>query len=109
MAKRGLPKKGGQEHLPGAEPMPKNEKVHSAAIRYAEARDERMAFGKEEKGLKTTLTELMLREGLSVYEYGDVRVDLDTKNEIKVKIGSEPEPAEIESNGRLAPSAEDRC
>lgn len=90
------PKKGGQEHLPGAEPMPKNVRVHSAAMRYAEARDERMALVKQEKGLKTMLTELMLKEGLTRYEYGDVRVDLDSKSEIKVKIGPEPEPAEIE-------------
>lgn len=90
------PKKGGQEHLPGAEPMPKNAKIHSAAMRYAEARDERMSVGKEEKRLKTVLTEAMLSEGMTCYAYGDVRVDLDTKNEIKVKIGNEPEPAEID-------------
>lgn len=92
--KKPRPKKGGQEHLPGLAPA-KNTKVHGLAMRYAEARDERMECGRAEKALKTSLIEMMHKEGLTSYEYGDVRVDLDTKEEIKVKIGSEPEPSEV--------------
>lgn len=81
-------------YLPGMAPK-KNKKVHPKAELYASHRDARIAAGKEEKEAKTDLVETMCEEGLEVYEYGDLRVDLTNKRDVKVKIGGQS-PAEDE-------------
>jgi hypothetical protein len=74
-----------QGQLPGVE-SEKNPKVHSKALRYARARDERMALTKDEDEAKTDLIETMKEAGLTRYVYRDVTVDLTNTSGIKVKI-----------------------
>lgn len=64
--------------------------IHSAAKRYAERRDERMAANKEEKEAHETLLEKMRENGLDNYEYGDLTVHVDKTTKCKVKVGTEP-------------------
>lgn len=92
--KGGEPLPGGQEHLPGAEPMEKNPKIHNLARRVKAASKEWSAAAEEHKGLKQSLIEAMIEEGLEHYEYGDVTVDIDTKRKLKVKVESDDEEAE---------------
>ena len=80
---------GGQEHLPGAEPMPKNEKIHRLARRVKAASKAWSKASGEHKELKDMLIEAMIEEGLEHYEYGDVKVDMDTSRKLKVKIGND--------------------
>lgn len=86
MAKR----KGEQQYMPGTAPV-KNAKVHAAAVNYAEYRDARMAAGRDEKEAHETLMLAMSDAGLTSYEFGDVRVDVNESRKCKVKIaGSAP-------------------
>lgn len=99
MAKRkvlqgGEPLPGGQEHLPGAEPMEKNPKIHNLARRVKAASKEWSVAAEEHKGLKESLKEAMIEAGLDHYEYGDVKVDMDTSRKIKVKIANDDEDDE---------------
>lgn len=84
-----------QEFLPGQEPK-KNNRVHKAALRYAELRDARIAANAEEKDAHDTLLHTMLEEGLEIYEYGDLKVAIDNKR--KCKVSTKPEAHE--SNGK---------
>lgn len=77
-----------QQYIPGTEPK-KNNRVHTAAKRYAARRDERMAANEEEKAAHQTLLETMIEEGLDSYEYGDVEVHIDATKKVKVKIASQ--------------------
>lgn len=87
--KGGEPLPGGQEHLPGAEPMPKNNKIHLLARRCRAASKAWSAASKEHKGLKENLIEAMIEAKLEHYEYGDVTVHLDTSRKLKVKIAND--------------------
>ena len=87
-------KKQTQQHLPTMEP-PKLPVIDRAAQKYAEARDERMAAGKVEKELKEELLALMEEQGLPEYVNGDVWVKVESKRNVKVRIGgAEPEEDE---------------
>ena len=85
---------GGQEHLPGTEPMPKNEKIHRLAKRCKAASKEWSKAAGEHKGLKEMLIEAMQEAGLDHYEYGDVSVHVDTSRKLKVKIANDDEDAD---------------
>lgn len=87
--KGGEPLPGGQEHLPGAEPMEKNPRIHNLARRVKAASKEWSAAAEEHKGLKQSLIEAMIEEGLEHYEYGDVKVDMDTSRKLKVRIAND--------------------
>ena len=94
MAKRkvlqgGEPLPGGQEHLPGAEPMEKNPVIHDLARRVKAASKKWSKAAGEHKELKESLRDEMVEAGLDHYEYGDVKVDMDTTRKIKVKIGND--------------------
>ena len=78
-----------QAYLPGAEPGPKNAKIHAAAKRYAARRDERMAANEEEKSAHQTLLEKMIEEGVESYKYGDVECHIDASKKVKVKIAAQ--------------------
>jgi len=80
---------GGQEHLPNMEPMPKNEKIHRLARRCKAASKAWSKAAGEHKGMKEMLIEAMIEAELEHYEYGDVRVDLDTSRKLKVKIAND--------------------
>jgi len=82
---------GGQEHLPDMEPMPKNEKIHRLARRTKAAVKECSKAKAAWQDLKEQTIEAMRTEGLTHYEYGDVKVDLDTKRQLKIKIANEEE------------------
>jgi hypothetical protein len=89
--KGGEPLPGGQEHLPGAEPMPKNEKIHRLARRCKDASKAWSAAAGEHKGLKEMLIEAMIEAKLDHYQYGDVDVQVDTSRKLKVKIANDDE------------------
>lgn len=80
-------RKGEQEFIPGLAPK-KVPKVHAAALRYADERDKRMAANKEEKEAQQFLLDKMQEAGLEIYEYGDVKVYLDSTRKAKVKVGN---------------------
>ena len=87
-----------QEFLPGQEPK-KNNRVHKAALRYAELRDARIAANEEEKDAHDTLLHTMLEEGLESYEYGDLKVFIDNKRKCKVS-------TKVEANGKAEDNGE---
>lgn len=83
--KRGR-QKGEQQHIPGVGPE-KNKRVHPLAVDYVRKRDHRMELTKEEKAAQILLIDAMHDEGLQIYEYGDVSVELQSKGEkVKVRI-----------------------
>ena len=80
--------------LPGMEPK-KNGKVHAAGEEYADLRDKRMNAGMKEIEAKQELIDVMRKEGLTVYEYGDLRITLESKDKVKVKV-IDPDKAQAE-------------
>lgn len=92
--KKERPPKGGQQHLPGAEQMDKIPAIHKAATEYAKLRDHRMAILKQEVEAKSKVKLLMDNKGIKVYEHGDVHVNIENTEKIKVKIGNEHEEDE---------------
>ena len=72
-----------QGFLPDMAPK-KNKVVHAAALKYEAARNERMALTKDEKAKKDALLAAMNSEGLTVYEYGDLRVEIDATQKPKL-------------------------
>lgn len=78
-----------QEHLDGMEPMPKNNKVHNLAVKYADARDEHAVSKRKRDGVHDSLRDMMLEEKLDFYQYGDVTVKLKDKKTVGVKIKGE--------------------
>ncbi len=91
-----------QDFLPGTAPV-KNKKVHPKALRYVEMRDTRIAANKEEADAHDNLLHAMLEEGLEVYEYGDLRVDISNSKKCKVKVEPKASP---EANGEAVDTAE---
>jgi hypothetical protein len=93
----GRPKKtvADQPQIPGTE-TPRNERVHKAAVRYADRRDERMAANKEEKEAERTLLEIMDKEGVESYKYNGIEVHIDSHRKPKVKIEGRTSPTEGE-------------
>ena len=81
-----------QTYLPGTEPK-KIPSVHKAAMRYADKRDERIAANSEEAAAHNTLLEKMMEEGIDSYEYGTLKVSIDNKRKVKVKIESATGPS----------------
>jgi hypothetical protein len=78
----------------------KNRKVHGKAIAYADARDARIAANAVEKEAHDTLLYAMLEEGLSTYEYGELKVTVDEKLKCRVT-------QEAGKNGKAEPDAEE--
>lgn len=66
-----------------------NKKIHSAAVRYAKARDERIEAGREESLLHDALILAMKAEGMDTYQHGTISVRIDLSEKAKVKDGSE--------------------
>lgn len=79
-------KKDQQAHLPTMEP-PKLPAVDAAAKRYAEARDERMGAGKQERECKVELLGMLANEGITEYENGDVWIKVEKTEKLRVRIG----------------------
>lgn len=75
-----------QEHLDGMEPMPKNNKVHNLAVKYADARDEHAIAKRKRDGVHDSLVAMMIQEGLETYIFGDITVKLKDKKTVGVKI-----------------------
>lgn len=84
---------GDQPDIPGME-TPKNQKVHNAAVRYADRRDERIAASVEEKDSHKSLLEIMDQEGVTSYKYRGIEVHIDALRKAKVKIEGRTPPAE---------------
>lgn len=79
---------GEQQLIPEIAPT-KIPRIHTAAKRYAQRRDERQAANREEKAAHEFLLEAMIAEGLDSYVYGDCSVFVDKSTKCKVKIGAE--------------------
>lgn len=79
-----------QAHLDGMEP-PSIKAIDAAAEAYVDVRDERMSLGKQEKERKAILHALMKQHNLSVYEFGDNKVELDVKEKVRVRKAKEGE------------------
>jgi hypothetical protein len=91
----GRPKKtvADQPQIPGTE-TPHNKKVHAAAVRYADRRDERIAANVEEKDAHKSLLEIMDAAGISSYVYNGLEIHIDQSRKAKVKIEGRTSPAE---------------
>lgn len=74
------------QFLPGMAPV-KNDKVHKAAMSYADMRDERMGLIRAEVEAMAVLVDAMETAGIKSYAYGDVSVEMTTKNKVKVRFG----------------------
>lgn len=85
---------GGQQHFPGAEPMPKNEKIHRLAKRCKAASKAWSKAAGEHKGIKEMLIEAMQEADLEHYHYGDIDVQVDTSRKLKVKIANDDDDAD---------------
>lgn len=93
-AERPRSKRAKQGHLPTMEP-PSIPEIEAAAAEYVEARDERQALTKREIEKKTILMHLMKEHGLSVYDFDNLRVIIDARENVKVNVRK----ADEESNG----------
>jgi hypothetical protein len=79
-------KKPKQADLPGMEDREIKE-LQSAARRYAEIRDERMALTPKEVDLKQTLLRLMKQHHKQIYRHDGIEVRVVTEEEtVRVKI-----------------------
>ena len=86
-----MPATDDKDFLPGMAPR-KNQRVHTAALRYVKARDERIALNVTEKEAHQSLLIKMKEEGLEDYIYGDLEVHVDNREKCKVKVNnSSPE------------------
>lgn len=56
---------------------------------YVEVRDERMALTKIEIEKRTLLLDMMHARGESVYEHGDLRIEVAVAEKVRVKINDE--------------------
>ena len=78
-----------QARLPGTED-PKIEGLHSAALDYAEIRDERMELTEREHELKTKLLALMHQHKKQSYHYNGVTITVVVEEEtVKVRVKKE--------------------
>jgi hypothetical protein len=84
-----------QPSLNGMEDV-KNPRVHRAALRYVRERDKRMTMTQEEKAAHNSLLDIMKQEGLTSYKYGDLEVNIDSTEKVKVKKASAEGAAESE-------------
>ena len=71
----------------------RNDRVHAAAVNYAELRDGRIAAGREEKDAQDTLLAIMAEEGVEFYEYDGLKVSINLK---KKAVVSTEKPGERE-------------
>jgi len=75
---------GDQEELPGMERRDLPE-IEQAADRYRKIRDERCAMSKRESEAKSTLIQVMMNAGRSLYSYNGLTVELSNVENVKVK------------------------
>ena len=69
--------------------------IHPKAIEYVRLRNARMAAGREEKEAHTDLLNTMLEEGVQVYQYGGVTVNVQNNPKVKATVaGTDPETEE---------------
>lgn len=87
--KGGEPVLGGQEHIEGMEPMPKNEKISRLARRTKSASLAASRSKSEHEGLKEQLIDAMTEAELEHYHYGDVTVHVDTSRKLKIEVTNE--------------------
>jgi hypothetical protein len=110
-AKPGKPPKKRQAHLPEMAPV-KNAKIHPLAEKYADAREEFVAAQKAKNVAHANLVEEMIEQGVKVYDYGDIHVELGDKFSAKVRIQShQPEdedgPKKRKKKGAPPPDHDD--
>ena len=90
-ATKGKPRPRSEEpKLPGMEDK-KDPKLHNAAVRYAKLRDDRMQTLKLEVEAKQTLIDVMKEKRRKVYEYSNVRIELNQLDSIKVVVEEDEE------------------
>ena len=85
-------------YLPGMEPK-KDAAIQEKAEVYAKFRDARMNAGRQEIEAGADLIDELKKKKIVAYEYGDLKLELISKDKVKVKIGHdepEPEPEEKE-------------
>lgn len=78
---KAAPKSG---FLPGLAPV-KDAAVQRAAEAYAEARDAKVAAKRFEDEKRIFLIDIMRKKGISVYRYGNIYVQLESKDKVKVR------------------------
>jgi len=104
-AKSGKPKKRvKQGHLAGMEP-PSVPEIDAAAESFVEVRDERMSLGKTEKERKAILHALMKKNGMTSYEYDGKKVEIESKEKVRVRKAKEGEDGHDHEDDE-APDAE---
>lgn len=59
--------------------------VHRAALRYAKRRDERIAYGVEEKSAAEKLSVAMKEAGIEEYHHGPVHVTHSEKFQVRIE------------------------
>ena len=96
-------KEGGQKKLERQTPLPGMEdavmqEIESAALDYADGRDERMAATENEVHLKEKIIAVMHKHGKTDYKHGKIEVHLKVEKEtVKVKIHKDEEKAKASS------------
>lgn len=95
MAKGRRAANGVQGHIEGTEPE-KIPGVHEAAIKYEKARDKRMDLTEDEKAAKTQLIAEMNKANITTYTYGDLVVNIDQSQNVKVKREAKANPEDEE-------------
>ena len=99
-----------QPPLPGMEQMPKIPKVHNRALNYKQICIERAALSKDEKEAHDALKIAMQEAGISYYEHGNVKVDLQTGDaKCKVELQDVAPPAKApKKKGSKKPKGDDQ-
>lgn len=59
--------------------------IHKAALAFEDVHKERIRLSKKEKEKRESLVEAMEEEGVTIYEYGDLRVDITEKKNPNVR------------------------
>ncbi len=92
--KRRIPR---QDALPGMEDAP-IKAIETAALDYAEIRDQRQELTTQEVDLKKKLLDLMHREGKTEYKRNGISVTVVTEDEtVKVRVRAEEPNVEVEA------------
>lgn len=92
--KKKAPRKGTQEFLTGLGPQ-RNERVYAAAKIYRKLMGERVAASNKETDAHATLLSIMLEEGLTAYNDGDINLVISAgKQKVKILEVSEDEESE---------------
>lgn len=86
------PKSKKLENVPGMLPGMEQKRigeVHSAAVKLNETMDALAKLRGERKDKEASLIEKMKKHGLTIYEFGQIKVKIDAKETIKVRNVSE--------------------